>query len=524
MTRDRPRPILALLALLLPLGLLACDSGGSNPDTDPPQDNPETTVDNTTADLGQFDNTDPTTASTIDAEAYSELTDGSEVAADTTFPSVNDAVIDTITNQRNLDITITPDQLPEGTNTIGLRAKTTRNNDTETASTERNVTFTTPDEQAPTLNVTATEPDDTFGHITLQGDTDEQANITAYLLNPDETDSTQVLTQDNTQMFDATIRADQLNNQIGDQATLTIQATDQAGNTTTEQAHATIDGTDVNVTTLKSNSEPNIGNQPTQAYVTTPDTTLKSTTQGEATLDNLTPGDTVKVNDELQKGPIGDFYRANIPITTEKDTSFQALMLENINLAQGDNFYNNSRELILDATDGFMRMVPNGFKPDWNQTTDEFFPVTYAINQNGKNLPDDHKEKLKEGIRSWNGPDGQYDNARIIDDTTEADITVRIEDSGTRYLRQEKVIQIAEPTSIVPPEATGKSASHELTHSSELAPFNSGHLNSKAYVSNTNRNRPLNATKTEVKALNLMQDSRSVLDAGRDISEYWSSE
>lgn len=146
---DRPAsrlPVSALLfaALIAPVAFLsACDSGGSGQEADPPETDPETTVEQTTATLGAFDNTDPTTESTVEGEASSELSTGETVAPDSLFFEVG-SFADTLTSEREVEISVPETALAEGALTAELRAKTTRGGTTETGRDGKEVTFEVP--------------------------------------------------------------------------------------------------------------------------------------------------------------------------------------------------------------------------------------------------------------------------------------------------------------------------------------------------------------------------------------------
>ncbi len=488
--------------------------------------NPITTVD------AQWTSVPTVAADTIVAEGTAEArrSDGSTEAADSAHVLWRGETVRRVSRQKEIQVRVAAGKGGEGE--LALRAFASVREDEATATIEIDAT--------PVEITVSAEEGSTYGTVRGSAQSSETlSQLTVYLLNGDRTDSTRVLSEENVQQ--AGFSADALVfYQPGDTARFSARGEDKAGNVSHETAQGVVDGTDLEVELLRASSAPEEGLVPQEATVTVVDgkdgtrrVQTETGASGEATLENLAVGDTVKANDNPGEEAIGDLYETNAVVENENDAETTMGMLPNVALHPDDETYEHSLDLLFDAqrfgeadeNPSVLTIPPHDIPPDYEGPPNEIYPMTFAINENGRFLRGDHRHAIEDGVRSWNGPYRNYQHANLIEDTTRADWTIRIAEKSEGLKREQRAIVMREPPITSPPDPLQKESAHLAYHALELGPF--AHLDSPRYIGNTSFGDdrfPTGATRTEVEFLHSLMNLRTIYDSGRNLEGLYDPE
>lgn len=393
---------------------------------------------------------------------------------------------------------------------------------------------------APPELVLAAEEGDDYGTVRGHVQSDETlSQLSVFLLNEDRTDSTLVRSKENVQEVEFDTDTQNFH-QPGDTARFSAHGEDPSGNVAHETARGVVGGADLEVEVLRASSAPHEELVPQEATLTVIDNkdgTQKAQREtgasGEVILENLAVGDTVKANDNPGEAMIGDLYETNVVVEDEDDAEITMGMLPNVSLQPGDETYEHSLDLLFEAQHfdegderpAVLTIPPHDIPPDYEERTEQIYPMTFAINRNDKIIRGDHRRAIEDGVRSWNGPNHNYQHAKIIDDTTKADWTIRIVDDSKGLKREQRAIEMKDPSITSPPEPLQKEAAHLAYHALELGPF--AHLESPRYIGSTSFGDyrfPRGATHTEVKLLHSLINLRTIYDSGRNLDDLFDPE
>ena len=469
---------------------------------------------------------------TIVAEGTAEArrSDGSTDAADSAHVLWRGARERRVIKQKEIKVRVAKGKEGEGELTLRAFASVREDEATEIV----NI-----DATPPVLTVSAEEGSD-YGITRGTAKSNEPlSKLNIYLLNESRTDSIQVLSKENVQ--EAAFAADATAfYRPGDSARFSTYGEDMAGNVSHETMQGVVDGTDLEVKVLRASAAPGNGLVLQDATLTVIDgnegtrqVQTETGTDGQALLENLAIGDTVKANDNPGEETVGDLYETNALVESKEDVETTLAMLPNVALQPGDETHEYSLDLLFQAqrfgeTDqnpSVLAIPPHDIPPEYDGPTEEIYPMTFAINKNGKVLRGDHRQAIEEGVRSWNGPNRAYQHARVIEDTMKADWTIRIADDSEGVIREERAIEIGELPITFPPEPLQKETAHQAYHALELGPF--VHLQSPRYVGNTNfgdDHFPAGATRTEVEFLHSLINLRTLYESQRNLEELFAPE
>ncbi len=185
----------------------------------------------------------------------------------------------------------------------------------------------------------------------------------------------------------------------------------------------------------------------------------RTNTNGQATIPNLENGEyTLIVRDETNPDTIGTWYdiaNPNNPHTIQinEDTNHTVGLYAHIPLHPEDTAYQNN----LDWFDKITRNLGNILE---REPKDGSLPLNFWIHPDS--ATQEQIQTMQDAIKKWNGPNNEYNYAKIVQDSTKRDYIIILTDSiGAETNTKEGTIKINHRWT---GENLNDLTNHELTH------------------------------------------------------------